>query len=74
MVETNAGGNYDGVIGPQTPTTITLKHEDGKEDVIQRADIKSMYVTNLSAMPADLEKQVTVKQMAGLLEFLKRNQ
>jgi putative heme-binding domain-containing protein len=73
-VETNSGGNYDGVIGPQTPSTITLKHEDGKEDVIQRQDIKSMYATNLSAMPADLEKQITVPQMAGLLEFLKYSQ
>ncbi len=74
VVETNSGANLDGVIGPQTPTTITLKHEEGKEDVIQRQDIKSMYVTNLSAMPADLEKQVSVKQMAGLLEFLKKSQ
>ncbi len=74
VVETNNGGNFDGVIGPQTPTTITLKHEDGKEDVIQRDDIRNMYTTNLSAMPADLEKQITVKQMAGLLDFLKNNQ
>jgi putative membrane-bound dehydrogenase-like protein len=74
VVETNSGGNYDGVIGPQTPTTITLKHEDGKEDVIQRQDIKTMYATNLSAMPGDLEKQISVKQMAGVLEFLKKAQ
>jgi hypothetical protein len=39
--------------------------------VIQRQDIRNIYVTNLSAMPADLEKQVTVDQMAGLLEYLK---
>jgi hypothetical protein len=28
-------------------------------------------VTNLSAMPGDVEKQVTVDQMADLLEYLK---
>jgi putative heme-binding domain-containing protein len=71
VVETNSGGNYDGVIGPQTPTTITLRHENGKEDIIQRQDIKNMYVTNLSAMPPDLEKQITVDQMADLLAYLK---
>ena len=71
VVETRSGGNFDGVIGPQTPTTITLRHENGKEDVIQRQDIRSIYVTNLSAMPGDLEKQVSVDQMAGLLEYLK---
>ena len=29
-----------------------------------------MYVTNLSVMPEDLEKQVDVQQMADLLRFL----
>ncbi len=70
VVET-ANGTYDGVIGPQTSTTITLRHENGKEDVIQRKDIKNMYVTNLSAMPGDLEKEISPQQMADLLEYLK---
>jgi len=70
VVETSAG-ILDGVLGAQTPTTIALRHEDGKEDIIQRKDIKQMYVTNVSAMPGDLEKQITKQQMADLLEFLK---
>jgi hypothetical protein len=28
-------------------------------------------VTNLSAMPGDIEKQITVDQMADVLEYLK---
>jgi putative heme-binding domain-containing protein len=71
VVETASGGRLDGVIGSQTPTTIVLLHEDGKEDVIQRRDIKGMYVTNLSAMPEDLEKQISIEQMSDLLEYLK---
>ena len=70
VVETT-GGIFDGVLGAQTPTTIALRHEDGKEDILQRKDIKQMYVTNVSAMPGDLEKQIDVQQMADLLEFLK---
>jgi putative membrane-bound dehydrogenase-like protein len=70
VVETTAG-TLDGVLGAQTPTSIVLRHEDGKEDIIQRKDIKQMYVTNVSAMPGDLEKQISVQQMADLLEFLK---
>ena len=50
---------------------MALRHEDGKEDLIQRKDIKNMYVTNLSAMPGDLEKQIDVQQMADLLEYVK---
>jgi putative membrane-bound dehydrogenase-like protein len=71
VVELVAGGSLDGVLGPQTASTLTLRHEQGKEDVIQRKDIKQMYATNLSAMPADVEKQVDIQQMADLLEYLK---
>jgi len=73
VVETVSGGTFDGVIGPkgQSPTTVTLRHEDGKEDVIQRQDIKNMYVTNLSAMPGDMEKLVNLQQMADVIEYLK---
>ena len=70
VVETT-GGTLDGVLGAQTSTTIALRHEDGKEDIIQRKDIRQMYVTNVSAMPGDLEKQIDIQQMADLLEFLK---
>ena len=38
---------------------------------LQRKDIKDMYVTNVSAMPGDIEKQIDIQQMADLLEFLK---
>jgi putative heme-binding domain-containing protein len=71
VVETVSGATLDGVIGAQTPTSIALRHEDGKEDVIQRKDIKQMNVTNLSAMPGDLEKQIDIQQMADLLEYVK---
>jgi putative heme-binding domain-containing protein len=74
VVETKSAGIFEGVMGPQTANTITLRHEDGKQDVIQRSDITKMYVTNLSAMPEDLDKQVSVDQMADLLKFLKTPQ
>ena len=70
VVETFSGATLDGVLGPQTSTAITLKHEEGKQDVVQRKDIRNMYAANLSAMPADLEKQIGLQQMADLLEFL----
>ncbi|MEW5978716.1 MAG: PVC-type heme-binding CxxCH protein [Acidobacteriota bacterium] len=70
VVERHSGGIEEGVLGAQTPTTVTLRKEEGKEVVIARADIKRMYVTNLSMMPADLDKQVNVQQMADLLAFI----
>ncbi|MBI3680255.1 MAG: c-type cytochrome [Acidobacteria bacterium] len=71
VVETVSGGTIDGVMGPQTASTITLRHEEGKQDIIQRKDIKQIHVTDLSAMPADLDKQIDVRQMTDLLEYLK---
>jgi putative membrane-bound dehydrogenase-like protein len=71
VVETKHSGIIEGVLGPQSPTTITIRHEEGKEDVIRRDDIQDMHVTNLSAMPADLDKQVSVGEMADLLKYIK---
>ena len=70
MVELVSGGTHEGVMSAQTPATITLRREEGKEIVIPRKDIKRIYVANLSAMPEDLDKQVDVQQMADLLKFL----
>ncbi len=71
VVELASGGSTEGIIASDTPTAITLRHEDGKEDVIARKDIKGMYASTLSAMPADMEKQINLQQMADLLKFLK---
>lgn len=72
VVETASGAVFEGVIGEQTSTTITLVHEEQKKDVIPRAEIKQMYVSNLSAMPEDLDKEMTPEQAAHLIAFLKK--
>ena len=71
VVETKSSGIVVGVMGAQTPTTITIRHEGATEDVIRRDDIIDMRITELSAMPADVDKLVTIDEMADLLEFLK---
>jgi putative membrane-bound dehydrogenase-like protein len=70
VVERISGGIEDGVLASQTPTTVVLKKED-KEIVVPRDDIRQMYAANLSAMPADLEKQISPDQMADLLRYLR---
>jgi len=71
VVETLSGKTLEGVIGEQTPTTLTLVHEQGEKDVIPRSEIKQMYVLNLSAMPEDVDKEVSPEQMADLIAYLK---
>ena len=72
VVETAAGGTFEGVIGEQTSTTITLVHEQQKRDVIPRTEIKQMYVSNLSAMPEDVDKEITPEQMVHFIAYLKK--
>ncbi|MDA1314639.1 MAG: c-type cytochrome [Acidobacteria bacterium] len=70
IVETTDGQTLDGVLGPPSPTTVRLRREGGEEDVIERSNIKRMYSAQLSAMPEDLEKQVSVEEMAHLIHFI----
>ncbi len=72
VVERVSGGIEEGVLAGQTPTTIVLHREGGREVVIPRADVSRMYVSQLSAMPADLDQQVSEQQMADLLQYLTR--
>ena len=70
IVETNDGRTLDGVLGSASPGAVTLRREGGEEDVIHRSNIKTMYSAQLSAMPEDLEKEVTVEDMANLIRFI----
>ena len=72
VVETVSSGMLEGVIGEQTSTTITLVHEEGKKDVVPRSEIKQMYVSNLSAMPEDVDKEVTPEQMADVIAYVRK--
>ena len=70
IVETNDGEIFEGVLGPPSPNAVTLRREGGEQDVIDRADIKTMRSAQLSAMPEDLEQQITVDEMAHLIRFI----
>jgi putative heme-binding domain-containing protein len=70
VVETTGGDVLEGVIASQTPTAVALRREGGEERVVPRSSIAKMYASDLSAMPADLEQQVSVQQMADLLTLL----
>jgi putative heme-binding domain-containing protein len=70
VVERVSGGTEEGVLAAQTPTTIVLRREGGQERVIPREDVRALRVSQLSAMPADLEQQLSEQQMADLLRYI----
>jgi putative membrane-bound dehydrogenase-like protein len=71
LVELADGTSLTGIIASQTPNAVTLHEEDGKEHVVSRADIRQMTASRVSAMPEQLEKEITVQRMADLIAFLK---
>ncbi len=70
VVGLKSGALLEGIIAAQTPTTITLRHEDGEEDIVRREDIDRMYASTLSAMPEGLDQEITLQEMADLLAYL----
>lgn len=61
----------NGVVVSESPTSITLRRADGKEDVILRANIASLRSTGLSLMPVGLEKELKPQDVADLFAYLR---
>lgn len=71
LVQTTDGREITGILAKETPTTLTLRRRKGEEDTILRSSVKSMRSLSLSPMPEDLEKSITVEEMADLITFIK---
>jgi putative membrane-bound dehydrogenase-like protein len=71
LLELKNGKALTGIIVTETASSITLKQQEGRTDVILRTDIAEMASSGVSLMPEGLEKEITVEQMADLLAFLK---
>jgi mono/diheme cytochrome c family protein len=71
LLQTNDGRDITGILAKETATTLTLRRRKGDEDVILRSNVKSLRSLSLSPMPEDLEKSITVDQMADLIAYIK---
>lgn len=60
-----------GIVAAETPTSITLRRADGKEDVILRSNIATQRSTSLSLMPVGLEKELQPQDVADLFAYLR---
>jgi putative membrane-bound dehydrogenase-like protein len=64
------GSTVSGVMASETPTSVTLRNMAGETTTVSRSDIETMEVSNVSAMPAGLENQISKQEMADLLAYL----
>ena len=71
LLETTDGREITGILAKETPTTLTLRRKKGDEDTILRSSVKDLRSLNLSPMPEDLEKSISLDQMADLIAYIK---
>jgi putative membrane-bound dehydrogenase-like protein len=71
LVEGADGQTITGILAKETPTSITLRRRKGEEDTVLRSSIKSMRSLSVSPMPEDLDKNVSIEQMADLIAYIK---
>lgn len=61
-----------GLIVAESDTTVTVRRPNLSDEVIPRAQIKEIRADGKSLMPDGLEKDLSIQNMADLLEFLKK--
>ncbi len=71
IVVTTDGRTFNGLLKAESTDSITLRQPEGREETIIRSNIEDFKTTNKSLMPEGIERDVTVEQMADVLEFLK---
>jgi putative membrane-bound dehydrogenase-like protein len=71
VVVTTDGRLLNGLMIAESTDSVTLRQPEGREQTIARSDIEELKTTNKSLMPEGIERDVTVEQMADVLEFLK---
>jgi putative heme-binding domain-containing protein len=71
LVEGPDGQMITGILAKETPTSITLRRRKGEEDTILRSSIRTMRTLSVSPMPEDLDKNVSIEQMADLIAYIK---
>ncbi|MGY8767945.1 MAG: PVC-type heme-binding CxxCH protein [Pirellulales bacterium] len=70
LVQTVDGLVHNGLVQRETDEELVLVTGPDKEVRIARSEIEEMKRSKVSVMPAGLDKQLTLQQMADLVEFL----
>jgi putative membrane-bound dehydrogenase-like protein len=70
LATTSAGRTLTGLLAAETSTSITLRGQEDKQQVLLRSELDSLTSSGRSLMPEGLEKEVSPAAMADLLAFL----
>ena len=72
-VETNDGETMSGIITNETANNLTIKDSAGGIKTILRSNIKSINSFEYSLMPVGLEADLSIDEMADLLQFIEES-
>ncbi len=67
---TRTGRTVSGLLASETATSVTLRGQEGKEEVLLRADLDELQGTGKSLMPEGLEKELSPQDLADLFGYL----
>jgi putative heme-binding domain-containing protein len=71
QVTTKSGKVYNGLLRKDAPDEVVLTISATEEARVARDDIEDMQPGKVSVMPAGLDQQLTVRELADLVAFLK---
>ncbi len=71
IVQTVDGVLVTGLMSAESPTSVTLRQAEGKEQTILRKDIEAIRASEASLMPEDLATSITPKDVADLISWLR---
>lgn len=72
VVVTTAGQVFTGMIVSDTPSVLTIRSADGKDQIIPRENIEQQSATDKSMMPEGLERMIAPPALTDLIAFLRR--
>jgi putative heme-binding domain-containing protein len=70
-IVTTDGRTFNGVLKKDAPDEVILAVAADKEERITRVDIESLNPSSVSVMPAGLDQQLTPRELADLIAFLR---
>ncbi len=71
---TQSGQVFTGLLASESPTSITLKQPEGKQQVILRNEIEELRASDVSMMPEDLVKTLKPQDVADVIAWLRQPQ
>lgn len=73
-IATTSGQVFTGLLASESPTSVTLKQPEGKQQVVLRNEMEELRVLPVSMMPEDLTKTLKPKDAADAIAWLRQPQ